>query len=158
MPETCAWATSDAGGWKAVFSSVAIRSLRHVVSSGCLFDGSRRRRSYGQALTQPDAPAPATRDGGETTIRRRKRRIRADRGNPAVHEPPALAPPPPSDDGQLARSNASRQRLLPSLIFSSRWLQLPLYLGLIVAQAVYVFHFWVELIHLIEAAFGNEPR
>jgi len=41
------------------------------------------------------------------------------------------------------------------LIFSSRWLQLPLYLGLIVAQGVYVFHFWVELIHLVEAAFGS---
>ena len=30
---------------------------------------------------------------------------------------------------------------LPALIFSSRWLQLPLYLGLIVAQGVYVFLF-----------------
>jgi len=47
-------------------------------------------------------------------------------------------------------------RPLPNLIFASRWLQLPLYLGLILAQAVYVFHFWVELVHLIEAAFGNE--
>ncbi|KAB0582054.1 TIGR00645 family protein [Ideonella dechloratans] len=46
-------------------------------------------------------------------------------------------------------------RPLPALIFASRWLQLPLYLGLILAQAVYVFHFWVELVHLIEAAFGN---
>ncbi len=45
---------------------------------------------------------------------------------------------------------------LPNLIFASRWLQLPLYLGLILAQAVYVFHFWVELVHLIEAAFGNQ--
>ena len=44
---------------------------------------------------------------------------------------------------------------LPSLIFASRWLQLPLYLGLILAQVVYVFHFWVELVHLIEAAFGD---
>ena len=44
---------------------------------------------------------------------------------------------------------------LPQLIFSSRWLQLPLYIGLILAQAVYVFHFWVELVHLIEAAFGD---
>ena len=44
---------------------------------------------------------------------------------------------------------------LPNLIFASRWLQLPLYLGLILAQCVYVFHFWVELVHLIEAAFGN---
>lgn len=47
-------------------------------------------------------------------------------------------------------------RPLPALIFSSRWLQLPLYLGLIAAQAVYVFHFWVELIHLLEAAFGSQ--
>ena len=30
------------------------------------------------------------------------------------------------------------------MIFASRWLQLPLYLGLILAQAVYVFHFWVS--------------
>ncbi len=50
----------------------------------------------------------------------------------------------------------SRQRALPNFIFASRWLQLPLYLGLIVAQCVYVFHFWVELTHLIEAVFGNE--
>ena len=33
---------------------------------------------------------------------------------------------------------------LPALIFASRWLQLPLYLGLIAAQAVYVYHFWVN--------------
>ncbi|MCK6426769.1 MAG: TIGR00645 family protein [Burkholderiaceae bacterium] len=45
---------------------------------------------------------------------------------------------------------------LPNLIFASRWLQLPLYLGLILAQGVYVFHFWVELVHLIEAAFGSQ--
>jgi uncharacterized protein (TIGR00645 family) len=45
---------------------------------------------------------------------------------------------------------------LPKLIFASRWLQLPLYLGLILAQGVYVFHFWVELVHLIEAAFGQQ--
>jgi uncharacterized protein (TIGR00645 family) len=40
-------------------------------------------------------------------------------------------------------------RPLPAIIFSSRWLQLPLYLGLIVAQCVYVFLFIKELIHLI---------
>ncbi|WP_396268840.1 YqhA family protein [Ideonella sp.] len=45
---------------------------------------------------------------------------------------------------------------LPRLIFASRWLQLPLYIGLILAQIVYVFHFWVELTHLIEAAFGDK--
>ena len=47
-------------------------------------------------------------------------------------------------------------RALPNLIFASRWLQLPLYIGLIAAQGIYVYHFWVELIHLIEAAFGNQ--
>ncbi|MET0855975.1 MAG: YqhA family protein [Telluria sp.] len=45
---------------------------------------------------------------------------------------------------------------LPRLIFASRWLQLPLYLGLILAQCVYVFHFWVELKDLIGAVMGNE--
>ncbi len=54
------------------------------------------------------------------------------------------------------KTSNSRLPPLPNLIFASRWLQLPLYLGLILAQAVYVFHFWVELTHLIEAAFGNE--
>jgi uncharacterized protein (TIGR00645 family) len=45
--------------------------------------------------------------------------------------------------------------LMGRMIFASRWLQMPLYLGLILAQGVYVFQFWVELVHLIEAAFGN---
>ena len=36
-----------------------------------------------------------------------------------------------------------------SLIFLSRWLQAPLYFGLIVAQAVYVYHFVIELWHLV---------
>lgn len=48
---------------------------------------------------------------------------------------------------------------LPTLIFSSRWLQLPLYLGLIVAQAVYVVLFCKELWHLIHGAFAlNEQE
>ena len=50
----------------------------------------------------------------------------------------------------------TRLRPLPAFIFASRWLQLPLYLGLIAAQAVYVYHFWVELVHLLEAAFGSQ--
>jgi uncharacterized protein (TIGR00645 family) len=55
----------------------------------------------------------------------------------------------------MATPKLQRLPPLPNLIFASRWLQLPLYLGLILAQAVYVFHFWVELTHLIEAVFGN---
>ncbi|MGE0557763.1 MAG: TIGR00645 family protein [Burkholderiales bacterium] len=38
---------------------------------------------------------------------------------------------------------------LPRWIFMSRWLQAPLYIGLIVAQGVYVWQFWTELVHLI---------
>jgi uncharacterized protein (TIGR00645 family) len=45
---------------------------------------------------------------------------------------------------------------LPRLIFASRWLQLPLYIGLILAQCVYVFHFWIELVHLIKGAMGSQ--
>ncbi|SFF06871.1 TIGR00645 family protein [Paracidovorax wautersii] len=55
----------------------------------------------------------------------------------------------------VERTNAPL-RPLPALIFASRWLQLPLYLGLIAAQGVYVWHFLVELWHLIEAAFGHK--
>ncbi|WP_395054976.1 YqhA family protein [Polaromonas sp.] len=51
---------------------------------------------------------------------------------------------------------ASPLRPIPNFIFASRWLQLPLYIGLIAAQGVYVFHFLVELLHLIEAVFGSQ--
>ena len=40
-------------------------------------------------------------------------------------------------------------RPIPRFIFASRWLQLPLYVGLIVAQMVYVYLFLKELIHLV---------
>ena len=53
-------------------------------------------------------------------------------------------------------AEARAMRPIPKFIFASRWLQLPLYLGLIAAQGVYVFHFWVELVHLLEAAFGSQ--
>src|SRR4249920_1093172 len=44
-------------------------------------------------------------------------------------------------------------RPIPMLIFSSRWLQLPLYIGLIVAQGVYVVLFLKELWHLFAHSF-----
>jgi len=53
-------------------------------------------------------------------------------------------------------NEARALRPLPSFIFASRWLQLPLYLGLIVAQAIYVWLFWQELFYLLSAAFGSE--
>src|ERR1044071_9838069 len=53
--------------------------------------------------------------------------------------------PPPAERKAL--------RPIPLLIFSSRWLQLPLYIGLIVAQGVYVVLFLKELWHLFAHAF-----
>ncbi|MGR6924170.1 TIGR00645 family protein [[Actinomadura] parvosata] len=53
----------------------------------------------------------------------------------------------------------ARSKSLGYLMFASRWLQVPLYLGLIVAQAVYVYQFALELWHLIETVFlhGGTP-
>ena len=63
----------------------------------------------------------------------------------------------PIDPPRTTEKSAAKMRPIPRFIFASRWLQFPLYLGLIAAQLVYVFHFWVELTHLIEAAFGHGP-
>lgn len=65
----------------------------------------------------------------------------------------AIKPVEPSDP-----SDPIRLRPIPLLIFSSRWLQLPLYVGLIVAQCVYVLLFLKELWHLVAHAweFGEQ--
>jgi uncharacterized protein (TIGR00645 family) len=56
-------------------------------------------------------------------------------------------------------TGTARLKPLPALIFGSRWLQLPLYLGLILAQCVYVFKFMKELWHLVsEAATFSEQQ
>jgi uncharacterized protein (TIGR00645 family) len=62
------------------------------------------------------------------------------------------------DTMRLDDTNPPSTKKIPPLanfIFMTRWLQLPLYLGLILAQCVYVYHFWVELSYLIGAAMGN---
>jgi len=46
----------------------------------------------------------------------------------------------------------SSLKTMSQLIFWSRWLQAPLYLGLIVAQGAYVYFFMLELIHLVTGA------
>ena len=56
-----------------------------------------------------------------------------------------------ADEPRVSR-HARSLRPLPQLIFASRWLQLPLYVGLIVAQGVYVILFLKELWHLVEGA------
>ncbi len=56
-------------------------------------------------------------------------------------------------------NHSTPSKRIPSIayfLFLTRWLQLPLYLGLVLAQCVYVFHFWVELSDLIGAVLGNQ--
>ena len=60
------------------------------------------------------------------------------------------APTTPSSPLSESRT-APWGRTIGSLIFMSRWLQAPLYLGLIVAQIVYVVVFMIELWHLGES-------
>ena len=57
-----------------------------------------------------------------------------------------------ADDPVIPPQAQRGLRPLPQLIFSSRWLQLPLYMGLIVAQGVYVLLFVKELWHLVQGA------
>lgn len=58
----------------------------------------------------------------------------------------------------MTDSVTPRLNPLATLIFGSRWLQLPLYVGLILAQCVYVYLFLKELMHLILHAseFGEQ--
>ena len=46
-------------------------------------------------------------------------------------------------------------RTIPRLLFATRWVHLPLYVGLVLAQVIYVYQFWLELVHLIEAVMGH---
>jgi uncharacterized protein (TIGR00645 family) len=56
-------------------------------------------------------------------------------------------------DPEIIQPAAARNKLLSTILFGSRWLQVPLYLGLIAAQLVYVVHFMVELEHLVVGTF-----
>jgi uncharacterized protein (TIGR00645 family) len=71
----------------------------------------------------------------------------------AASEAPPAPPSPPAPTQHRQPGPASRA--IGSLIFFSRWLQAPLYLGLIVAQAVYVYVFIVELWHLTETVISD---
>ncbi|WP_346124949.1 TIGR00645 family protein [Nonomuraea roseola] len=60
----------------------------------------------------------------------------------------------------VAAAPAQRNGVLKRLsyvMFVSRWIQTPLYLGLIVAQVVYVWRFMAELMHLVTLGFGGTP-
>ncbi len=54
----------------------------------------------------------------------------------------------PTNEAPVSPVEKATLSPLSALIFSSRWLQLPLYLGLIVAQGVYVILFLKDLWHL----------
>jgi uncharacterized protein (TIGR00645 family) len=58
----------------------------------------------------------------------------------------------------MSKPDSPVERVLEKTIFASRWLQAPLYLGLIVAQCVYVYQFMVELVHLIHLPFAPAPE
>ncbi|MFJ3926752.1 TIGR00645 family protein [Streptomyces sp. NPDC090022] len=74
---------------------------------------------------------------------------------PAPSAAPAAAPAPaPVASGSAAAAAAAAAtpgNRIGRLMFLSRWLQLPLYVGLIVAQMVYVWVFLKELTHLVGA-------
>ncbi|GII95864.1 TIGR00645 family protein [Sinosporangium siamense] len=61
----------------------------------------------------------------------------------------SLAAASPGLQGSLKR--------LGYVMFLSRWIQAPLYFGLIAAQVVYVWRFMVELKHLVTLGFGGSP-
>src|SRR4028118_1306481 len=73
-----------------------------------------------------------------------------------MNQTPNSSPTPPHQTPQQVpaahRPPPASQVALGNLIFFSRWLQAPLYVGLILAQMVYVYHFMVELWHLFEKA------
>jgi uncharacterized protein (TIGR00645 family) len=49
--------------------------------------------------------------------------------------------------------------VMASMIFWSRWLQAPLYLGLIVAQGIYVYQFFLELAHIFhDTGIGKDTK
>lgn len=56
----------------------------------------------------------------------------------------------------MAQNDNKAETLLEKTIFASRWLQAPLYVGLIVAQGIYVYQFFIELWHLGHSAFTGD--
>ena len=85
--------------------------------------------------------------------------LKADECTDSMNLPPTIGGPRTNTRHPMTEPSTEKTsplRPIPRFIFASRWLQLPLYVGLIAAQCVYVFHFWVELVHLLEAAFGNQ--
>ncbi len=66
----------------------------------------------------------------------------------------AHSPSPASKPNGKKGTASFIERSLEGAIFSSRWLQAPLYAGLIIAQLIYVCQFFRELWHLFATFFG----
>ena len=58
----------------------------------------------------------------------------------------------------MSKKDSATETLLEKTIFASRWLQAPLYVGLIVAQGIYVWQFLVELWHLLHLVVEGVPE
>src|SRR5688500_14444908 len=58
----------------------------------------------------------------------------------------------------MSKSDGPLEKFLERSIFASRWLQAPLYVGLIVAQGIYVYQFFVELWHLLHITIHGLPE
>ncbi len=83
----------------------------------------------------------------------------AEADAPTAPPPPAAADPQAMSTTHTHPRRPARRGLVASgigsLIFFSRWLQAPLYLGLIVAQLIYVWVFMTELWHLGEEVLAH---
>jgi uncharacterized protein (TIGR00645 family) len=66
--------------------------------------------------------------------------------------PPTAKPMSAPQHSPASPARKGPMKALPRIIFMSRWLQVPLYLGLIVAQGVYVVLFLKEVFHLVTHA------
>ena len=53
------------------------------------------------------------------------------------------------NDAQITHGSVKLARHISQMIFMGRWLQAPLYVGLIFILTAYVYRFMAELIHLI---------
>jgi uncharacterized protein (TIGR00645 family) len=78
-------------------------------------------------------------------------RVAAADGHAVAGSHPFGRPPHPGSMAPrpLPPALVKVERVLAATVFASRWLQAPLYLGLIVAQAIYVLVFLRQLIELI---------
>jgi uncharacterized protein (TIGR00645 family) len=77
---------------------------------------------------------------------------------PAHGHHSVAAPRPAPPRGSMQHKLLKVEHGVSSIVFASRWLQAPLYLGLVIAQAIYVVVFVRQLISLILSVGGIEDE